>query len=313
MASTWLDPALLTRLHRKARADRWALALEPFEAALDASVRRAFAAMPERRQLEKYLDSLHLEDLALACACAEGSDAAWEHVIREYRPALYRAADAIDPSGGARDLADSLYAELFGLSERDGERRSHFRYFHGRSSLATWLRAVLAQRHVDRVRSERRLDPLPDEELAAPIAEAPTNIDPHRSRYQDIMQGAIAGAVALLVPRDRLRLACYYAQELTLAQIGRALGEHEATVSRHLTRTRRDIRASVEHELATRERMSDAQIAECFASVLGDPGSLDVADLLRSGPAESLPVSGPGRKEIRRDRSRNKETSRAGG
>ena len=80
---------------------------------------------------------------------------------------------ALDPSGGARDLADALYAELFGLTERDGARRSHFEYFHGRSSLATWLRAVLAQRSVDRARAARRLAPLPDEEPpASPAAVA---------------------------------------------------------------------------------------------------------------------------------------------
>ena len=45
-----------------------------------------------------------------------------------------------------------------GFAERDGERQSLFRYFHGRSSLATWLRAVLAQRVVDAVRVERRLE-----------------------------------------------------------------------------------------------------------------------------------------------------------
>jgi len=38
----------------------------------------------------------HLEDLALACACASGHEGAWEHFVREYRPLLYRAADAID-------------------------------------------------------------------------------------------------------------------------------------------------------------------------------------------------------------------------
>ena len=259
---------------------------------------------PDRRQIEKYCESLHLEDLALACACAEGSDAAWEHVIREYRPALYRAADAIDPSGGARELADSLYAELFGLTERDGERRSHFRYFHGRSSLATWLRAVLAQRHVDRVRSHRRLDPLPDDDAPEPMRAKAATIEPARLRYVGAMRRALLAAIAALVPRDRLRITCYYAQDLTLAQIGRALGEHEATVSRHLTRTRRLIRARVEHELAERDRMSEADIAECFASVVDDPGSLDVADLLGSDPI---------RKEVGQDRSRNKETSGAAG
>ena len=303
VASSSIDGDLLARLHTRALADRWALSQNGFAAALDASVRRAFDGTPDRRQLEKYLDTLRLEDLALAWACAEGSDAAWEHVMREHRTALYRAADAIDQSSG-RELADSLWAELFGLTERDGERRSHFRYFHGRSSLATWLRAVLAQRHVDRIRSHRRLDPIPDDESTAALPAPTMALNPARARYVAVLRRAVITAVAALAPRDRLRLTCYYAQDLTLAQIGRTLGEHEATVSRHLTRTRRAIRVSVEHALAERERMSEADIAECFASVLDDPGSLDIADLLDSTPS---------RKEVARHRSTNKETSGAAG
>src|SRR5262249_28815501 len=105
-------------------------------------------------------------DLELARRCEAGDDKAWERFVHEYRPLLYQAADRIEPGGGARDLADSLYAELYGLPDADGHRRSLFRYFQGRSSLATWLRAVLAQRYVDRVRATRRLEPLPPEEIA---------------------------------------------------------------------------------------------------------------------------------------------------
>jgi DNA-binding transcriptional ArsR family regulator len=166
------------------------------------------------------------------------------------------------------------------------------------------LRAVLAQRHVDRIRSHRRLDALPDDESAAALPAPAIAMNPARTRYLTVMRRAVIAAVAALAPRDRLRLTCYYAQDLTLAQIGRALGEHEATVSRHLTRTRRAIRTSVEHELAEHERMDDAEIAECFASVLDDPGSLDLADLLESTPP---------RKETVLNRSRDKETSGAAG
>src|SRR2546430_16826750 len=88
---------------------------------------------------------VHANDLALASACATGDEAAWERFIREYRPILYRAADALDSTGRARELADALYADLYGL----GERQSLFRYYQSRSSLATWLRAVLAQRYID--------------------------------------------------------------------------------------------------------------------------------------------------------------------
>ena len=206
-ARSTLDRATVDRLHRKARAERWSLSIDVFADALESSARKASASgQADQGQLERYLDALHLEDLALACACAQGSEPAWEHFIREHRPVLYRAADAIDPSGGSRDLADSLYGELFGLDVRDGERRSHFRYFHGRSSLATWLRAVLSQRHVDRLRSVRRQDPLPEDEAAGAIAAPRDEVDPDRTGYVALMRRGVTAAVAALPPRDRLRL-----------------------------------------------------------------------------------------------------------
>jgi hypothetical protein len=76
-----------------------------------------------------------------------------------------------------------------------------------------------------------------------------------------------------------LRLACYYAQELTLAQIGRALGEHEATVSRQIAKARKTVRQDVARQLRD-AGLNDAAIAECLAAVTADPGPLDVADLL---------------------------------
>jgi len=70
---------------------------------------------------------------------------------------------------------------------------------------------------------------------------------------------------------------------LTLAQIGRALGEHEATVSRNLARARREIRADVERQLRDDAHMNPSQIDECFAAVVEDVGPLDIADLLGTG------------------------------
>src|SRR5471032_115985 len=150
----------------------------------------------------------HEDDLELARQCAAGSDAAWERFVRDYRPVLYRAADALEPGGGARDLADALYADLYGLKERAGERQSLFRYFQGRSSLATWLRAVLAQRYVDRVRERRRLEPLPDEDHEVQGRGAPPDspADPDGPRLLARLRHALERAVARLDSRDRLRL-----------------------------------------------------------------------------------------------------------
>jgi RNA polymerase sigma-70 factor len=275
--TTRIDEAVVERLYRQASAGQWQVLVDHFASALEASAVKAFAGRtPSARDLDRYLGSLRLEELALACACAAGHDAAWDHFVLEYRPVLYRAADAMDPSGGARELADSLYADLFGLQADGGERRSLFRYFHGRSSLATWLRAVLAQRLVDRARVRVRTAPLPDEEPAAPVQQAP---DPDRDRYLPLIHSAFRDALAGLDARDRRRLLYYYAQGLTLAQTGRLLREHEASVSRHLSSARKAIRREVERRLREAALEPD-EIERCFAYVTEDAGPLDLDRLL---------------------------------
>jgi RNA polymerase sigma-70 factor, ECF subfamily len=287
-----IDAALAKRLYQRAHAERWNVALERFAEALERSAERG-----------ANLDKLHLEDLALACGCAAGDEAAWEHFIRQQRPTLYRAADALDPGGSARELADGIYGELF--------ERSLFRYFHGRSSLATWLRAVLAQRHVDRLRAERRLEPLPEHESSASVG-ADRKVGPYtaiegiheQDRYRELIRDALTRAVSELPSRDRLRLACYYAQELTLAETGKLLGEHEATCSRHLAGTRKTLRGDIERHLRDQDGLSDAEIADCFAASSEDPGELDLHQLLRMEPASTERVAGSReRKESRDDRS----------
>ena len=280
-----MGPEVVKRLHRKAHAERWGVTAERFAVALEASVSRSFPEGASPADAERYLFALHLEDLALAIACADGNDAAWEHFIREQRPLLYRAADAIDRTGAAREAADSLYAELFGLTEHDGERRSLFRYFHGRSSLGTWLRAVLSQRYVDSLRRSRRLESLSADDKAAAGSMKDVTPLPERAQFAEAMRRALTAATARLEPRDRLRLACYYAQNLTLAEIGRTLKEHEATTSRHLARTRRTIRRDVEQQLR-QSGMSEAEVAECIATISADAGPLDLEEFL-PGPRKN--------------------------
>jgi RNA polymerase sigma factor (sigma-70 family) len=165
-----------------------------------------------------------------------------------------------------------------GFRRTCGERRSLFRYYHGRSSLATWLRAVLAQRLVDRVRAGARTTPLSDEEPAAPTHQVS---DPDRSRYFTLIHKALSEAIAHLDARARLRIRYYYVQRLTLAGTGRLLGEHEASVSRHLSAARKAIRRDVERRLSA-SGLAREEIAQCFACVAEDAGPLDLDRLLSS-------------------------------
>ena len=291
MAAPRIDSSTIDRLFDRAGADQWDVPRERFEAAIVASVNHAFGAISATTsEVSEYLDDLKLEDLALAIACEDGSDHAWEHFMSVYRPLLHRAADAIDPSGRAREVADSIYAELYGLTERDGTRRSLLRYFHGRSQLGTWLRAVLSQRWIDRIRAGRRTQPLPDDADQAPVKAAATAPDLERGRFHGLVHDALAGAIAALAPRDRLRLSCYYAQGLKLAAIGKLLREHEATVSRQLAKTRDALADAVRTSLTRDHGMDDRTAAECLQSVMDDPGSMDVNALIGAGGRKKSPL-----------------------
>ncbi len=295
-------------LLERAEAARWGVSRARFVEALERSAAKHFRGeRPSPAEVAAYLESLHVSDLALACACSDGKEPAWEHFVAHFRHELHSAARAIlgcraDGAGEVRalELADSLFAELYGLGQVQGRRRSLFDYFHGRSKLSTWLRAVLAQRHVDMLRSGQRTESLEekDETAVAEILRAHGSVaapDPDRTRYLWLLQAALESALSALEARDRLRLALYYAQEKTLAEIGRILGEHEATASRNLERTRRALRNHVEHFLregppsadgaADARGLSEAQVRLSFEYALEEwPFDLSEA-LSKEGPA----------------------------
>ena len=267
-----IDPAALARLHETSGARVWDVSAEALGAALRVSVAHRFAAPPGQQDLDTYLASLHVGDLALATACRAGHDGAWEHFIRELRPALYAAARTVAGDDG-REIADSLYGELFGLAGPDGTRRSLLAYYHGRSRLVTWLRSVLVQRTIDRRRQTSRLTPLDAEDdvsaqTIGPRTDAP---DPDRDRLVNCAQAALDAAVGALDPKDRIRLRLYYGQDLTLSRIGRLLGESEATVSRRLERARRQLRAETTDRLKREHGLNDAAVQQSFQYAAESP------------------------------------------
>jgi RNA polymerase sigma-70 factor len=266
---------LTGELHSEALCARWGLSQEVFAEGLRRSAEKRFGCVPaDPGDVEAYLKSLHLEDLALACACSEGIEKAWEFFIAHFRQDLRHAVRAMLRGSGladearAEELADSLYAELYGVRAK-GERKSLFDYFHGRSKLATWLRAVLAQKQVDLFRTSGRTVSLESEvrvdasrEIAAPVRPALAEPDPHRESYLGRFEQALAVALANLTPRERMILACYYLDRLTLAEVGKMLREHESTVSRQLERLRRLLRENVTQVLRREVPASDGRPAE---------------------------------------------------
>ncbi|SNT42254.1 RNA polymerase sigma-70 factor, ECF subfamily [Granulicella rosea] len=198
---------------------------------------------PDRRMA--FYRALHLKELALAQACALGRDIAWRRFLESYRSALTQAATGIAGSSAlGEDLAGALYAELYGLKERNGERHSPLAGYSGRGSLMGWLRAILAQRHVDRHRRTHRESPLGDADFAAPPAATPAS----PAELTQLNQ-SVGRTLGRLQAEDRLLLASYFLDGRTLLELARLLRVHEATVSRRLKRLTGEIRKSLLKDL----------------------------------------------------------------
>jgi RNA polymerase sigma-70 factor (ECF subfamily) len=202
-------------------------------------------AAASRRQQAGFFRGLRLADLTLARACASGHEGAWEHFIAVYRQPLFRAAIAITGSETlGRELADQLYAELYGLTARDGVRRSPLDSYKGKGSLMGWLRTTLAQRHVDHHRRTRR--ELPLDNLAE--GHEPPAADPKPGRLPAellLLAKAVVETLEKIEIVERFLLAAYYIDGRTLLEIAPVLHVHEATVSRKLHRLVDGIRKQI--------------------------------------------------------------------
>jgi RNA polymerase sigma-70 factor (ECF subfamily) len=258
---------LLAELHAKGNCDKIGLTSESFSAILcDIGTKQGAGSEAE---LRTFFLSLRIDELALARACAAGNNTAWEIFLTRYREKLYLSALRIArEDSAARELADTLYADLYGTSTRDGQRVCKLSSYTGRGSLEGWLRTVLSQEYVNRYRRTKRLVSLDEEseegvQFRAPEPEPVSTSDTRVSRATD-------SALASLPAEDRVVLSAYFLDGRTLAEIARMLGVHESTISRKLDKLAKSLRKQIMAALV-REGMSRRQAEESL--------EVDVRDL----------------------------------
>ena len=262
---------LLADLHAKSGCEKVGLTRESFATILcEIGSKHATAATSET-EIRTFFLSLRVDELALARACAAGVNSAWEIFLTRFREKLYLSALRIArEDSAARDLADTLYADLYGTNTRDGQRVSKLASYTGRGSLEGWLRTVVAQEYVNRYRRTKRLVSLDEEseegvQFRAPDPE-PEPIPPLDQRLAQ----ATDEALAFLSGEDRMVLSAYYLDGHTLAEIARMLGVHESTISRKLDKLAKALRKQIVAALV-RRGMSRRQAEEAL--------EVDVRDL----------------------------------
>jgi RNA polymerase sigma-70 factor (ECF subfamily) len=252
----------MVTLYEKSRAREFGISLDQFCVILEDIQKKYLPLETPQEEKERLYESLRLEELALARGCAAGNEAAWETFLLRYRVKLYDVAGYIaKESSAARELADSLYADLYGTNTRDGTRVSKLASYTGRGSLEGWLRTVMAQEYVNRYRRQRRLVSLDEEseegvQFATPEPETPSAVD---SR----VEAATDEVLGILPSEDRFVLASYYLDGRTLAEIARTLAVHESTISRKLDKLAKSMRKQILASLG-RRGMSRRQAQEAL-------------------------------------------------
>lgn len=272
----------MVELYAKSGAADFGVSHEQFAALIDEAAAKSQPAATSTAAKIEFSKTLRLEDLILARACAAGNERAWEVFLLRYREKLYDIARQItreDSTG--RELADSVYADLFGTRMREGNRVSRLSYYGGRGSLEGWLRTVLAQEFVNTFRKQRRLVSM-DEESEEGMQFAATQSDPVIPT-DPRLENAIDDALRSLAADERFVLASYFLDGRTLAQIARALSVHESTVSRKIEKLTVSLRKQILKNLV-KHGMSRRQAEESLCADVRDL-AVDIRASLAQGSA----------------------------
>lgn len=247
--------------------------------------------------IAEFIDGLQADDLCLIIACEQGNEAAWSDLVARFTATVRSAARSASANeDSAEDLAQSIWAELYGLRVReDGKPSSKLAYYSGRGSLAGWLRAVVAQLAIDQHRKQSRLVQTEEDADFDRLAQTDDGnqqplsvggVNPEQSISDKLaageMQRALARSFKELSAEDRLLVKLYYFDGLRLREAGAVLGVHEATASRRLTRIHGDLRRYVEavliKEKGWTKRETDLAFSEVAINLDGDLEGLITVD-----------------------------------
>jgi RNA polymerase sigma-70 factor, ECF subfamily len=289
---------LTGKLYERGRAAEFGITVEDFSRILQEILDKSLAASDEGTAARDLLGSLRIEDLCVARGCAAGHEKAWEAFLLRYREPLYDMAHSITKEDNvARELADNMFADLYGTAAAGGERVSKLRSYTGVGSLAGWLRAVMARAYIDIYRRGRRTVSLEEEEEFTEIAAAPEDpgiqVDPR-------LEEATAEVLGALAAEDRFLLASYFLDGNSLADVARMLGVHESTASRRVEKVTSALRKGIRESLQ-RRGMTRGEAEEALEADVRDL-QIDVGKRLKENLQENPPNSFPTRKAGRATR-----------
>ena len=189
-----------------------------------------------------------MSDGLLALQSLDGNECAFEGLFKRYRPALFKFVfNILRDYDQACDILQQVFLQLYlSLPTLDTKR-----------ALKGWLFQVARNRCLDELRRKRlvrfsELDTFNDEDESEVLAfvsdtrPLPDEIVEHHELQEKLLK-----AIQCLPPKFRSVVFLRYSEQLTFAQIGKALGMPEATAKTYFTRAKPLLRALTEIKVPT--------------------------------------------------------------
>jgi len=230
-----------------------------------------------------FIKQLHMTDLYLGTACAQGNETAWTIFNATYKKYIRDLGTFTNPTPNAFELADSILVDLY-LPNHSGQSR--IASYEGRSSLATWLRIIVSHRAINEHERTRKTEDASESliEIGDDLALHTLDVSLRACRYEHIVDESFRRSCQSLTDRERLNLLLRFDEELQLGEIARLLGVHQSTITRQLDRACKKLREVMITTLATTYHLNQAAISECQEDILENP-SYSILSAIKSAAA----------------------------
>jgi RNA polymerase sigma-70 factor (ECF subfamily) len=199
--------------------------------------------------------ALHVEDLYLACACADGVPPALAAFERE---CLSRVAEYVSRvAGAARHLDEIQQRVRTRLLLREPGQSPRIARYSGRGALRPWVRVTAVRVALDLLREKSE----PVGGVADVAGRAAVEADAEnahlRARYQGELERAVSEALGELTAQQRALLRQHHIEGLSLDALAAQNGVHRSTAARWLKDARVAVLGGARRRLKAHFNASD--------------------------------------------------------